>query len=284
MIDRRAVLAFVPALLAGAASAADLSPTLAAQERAVGGRIGLFVEDVKTGGRFAWRADERFTMCSTFKLSLAAAILARVERGQDSLERSVAYGPKDLLDYAPAARANLEKGRMSVGQLCEAAVELSDNTCANLLLARLGGPAAMTRFWRTAGDSVSRLDDNEPMLNRTRPPDPRNTTTPAAMAGNLRRLVLGNVLSPRSRAMIVDWMRNCRTGTAMLRAGLPRRWSVGDKTGSNGEDILGDIAVAWPENTGPLVMVLYTEGGHAGQPELHRMFAEIGAQIGGLFP
>src|SRR5207244_11520949 len=104
-----------------------------------------------------------------------------------------------LLDYAPVAKANLAAGAMSVSDMCKAIVELSDNTCANLLLARSGGPEALTAFWRATGDMVSRLDHNEPELNRSPPGDPHDTTTPAAMAGNLRRFVLGDILSPGSR-------------------------------------------------------------------------------------
>jgi beta-lactamase class A len=280
MIHRRALLASIPALVAGTAFADDVAPALEAQERAIGGRFGLYAEDVKTGAKLAWRADERFTMCSTFKLSLATCVLARVDRGKDSLDRMVGYSPADILPYAPVAKGNLARGLLSIRELCEAAVELSDNTCANLLLARIGGPAALTAFWRATGDTVTRLDHNEPMLNRIRPPDPRDTTTPAAMAGNLRRFVLGDVLSPASRALLIGWMRNCKTSADMLRAGLPAGWTIGDKTGSNGTDILGDIAVAWTEPNRPILICVYTEGGRAGQPELHQRFAEIGRLIG----
>jgi beta-lactamase class A len=222
-------------------------------------------------------------MCSTFKLSLATCVLAHVDRGKDNLDRMVGYSPADILPYAPVAKANLARGRMSVGELCEAAVELSDNTCANLLLARIGGPEVLTAFWRATGDRVTRLDHDEPMLNRIRPPDPRDTTTPAAMTGNLRRFVLGDVLSHTSRAHLISWMRNCRTSADMLRAGLPAGWIIGDKTGSNGTDILGDIAVAWAEPDRPILICVYTEGGRAAQPELHKRFAEIGRLIGRRF-
>lgn len=278
-IPRRTLLAAVPALVATAAYAEDAMSALEAHERATGVRIGLFAENVNTGAQIAWRADERFAMCSTFKASLAACVLARVDRGEDALDRMVAYGQADLLDYAPVAKASLAKGELSVAELCEAAVEVSDNTCANLLLARIGGPAALTAFWRSTGDAVTRLDHNEPVLNRTQPPDPNDTTTPAAMAGSLRRFVLGDVLSPASRERLVGWMRDCKTGTDMLRAGLPSGWTVGDKTGNNGKDALGDIAVAWSEPARALVICAYTRGS-ASAPELHQLFADIGKLVG----
>jgi len=161
------------------------------------------------------------------------------------LDEMITYGPADLMEYAPIAKQNLEKGAMSVADMCEAAVELSDNTCANALLARVGGPAALTAFWRSIGDAKSRLDHNEPELNRSPVGDPHDTTTPAAMAGNLRSLILGKVLSPNSRERLTGWMLGCKTGDNRLRAGLPKDWRVGDKTGNNGKDAFGDIAVTW---------------------------------------
>jgi len=279
-LHRRTLLAAAPALLAGAACAEAPIPVLQAYEQATGGRIGLYAENIRTGAKLAWRAGERFVMCSTFKASLAACVLARVDRGEDSLEPMVAYGAADLLDYAPVAKANLAKGGLSVGALCEGAVELSDNTCANLLLARIGGPAALTAFWRSTGDAVSRLDHNEPELNRSPPGDPHDTTTPAAMAGNLRRLVLGRVLSPASRTRLTDWMRNCKTGDNRLRGGLPAGWTIGDKTGNNGKDAAGDIAVAWPRSDTPILIAVYTQGGAPTPAHLEAVFADIGRLVG----
>jgi len=279
IIDRRTVLAAIPALFAGVARAEDATAAaLEAHERAIGGRVGVFAENIVTGATIAWRADERFAMCSSFKASLAACVLARVDRGEDALDRVVAYSAADVLDYAPVAKANLEKGQLSVAELCRGAVELSDNTCANLLLARIGGPAALTAFWRTTGDEVTRLDHNEPVLNRTQPPNPEDTTTPAAMAGNLRRFVVGDVLSQASREQLSAWMRDCQTGLDLLRGGLPSGWVVGDKTGNNGHDALADIAVAWPQPARSIVICAYTQGSpiEAARP----LFAEIGRIVG----
>jgi beta-lactamase class A len=219
-------------------------------------------------------------MCSTFKASLAACILAGVDRGQVRLDEMITYGPDDLLEYAPVARQNLEKGAMSVADMCEAAVELSDNTCANALLARVGGPSALTAFWRSINDTVTRLDHNEPALNRSQPGDPHDTTTPAAMAGNLRRLILGNVLSPNSRQRLTAWMLGCKTGDNRLRAGLPKGWRVGDKTGNNGNDAAGDIAVAWSTRDEPLLICAYTQGGTPTAGQVEAVFAGIGRFVG----
>ena len=156
----------------------------------------------------------------------------------------------------------------------------SDNTCANLLLARIGGPAAMTAFWRRIGDGVTRLDHNEPMLNRSPPGDPHDTTTPAAMAGNFRRFVFGRVLSDASpRARFTGWLVGCRTGDDRLRAGLPRTWKIADKTGNNGKDAAGDIAVAWRPPGAPLVICAYVQGGSPTSAQIREVFAAIGPLV-----
>jgi beta-lactamase class A len=279
-INRRTFLAAASGFVLSPACAEEAPPALAAYERETGGRIGLYAENLSSGAKIAWRAEERFVMCSTFKASLAAFVLARVDRGEDRLEDMVAYGAADLLDYAPVAKANLAAGAMSVSDMCKATVELSDNTCANLLLARAGGPAALTAFWRTTGDTVSRLDHNEPELNRSPPGDPHDTTTPAAMAGNLRRFVLGEVLSTNSRQHLTEWLVGCKTGNNRLRGGLPKDWKVGDKTGNNGKDASGDIAVAWPNAGGPVLVCAYTQGGSPTSKQFEAVFAEIGRMAG----
>jgi beta-lactamase class A len=283
ILDRRTLLAAASSFAVWRALAQEAPPVLETYERATSGRIGLYAENLATGANIGWRAQERFVMCSTFKASLAACVLARVDSGQDHLERLISYGPQDLLEYAPAARQNLAKATsatMSVADICEAAVELSDNTCANLLLAQVGGPAALTAFWRSTGDEVTRLDHNEPELNRAAPGDPRDTTTPAAMADNLRRFVLGEVLSPASRERLTGWMLNCKTGDKRLRAGLPKSWRVGDKTGNNGKDASGDIAVAWPMPGRPVLICAYTQDGYPTAPQLDAVFADIGRMVG----
>jgi beta-lactamase class A len=292
-IDRRTLIAAAPALalplLAGAGPAlawpAFIEPAPApirAYERRTKGRVGLHAENLQTGRKLTWRAGERFVMCSTFKASLAACVLSKVDMGQEHLDRMVPYGEKDLLDYAPVAKAkdNLARGALSVEALCRGAVVLSDNTCANLLLAAIGGPAALTNFWRTTGDGSSRLDADEPELNRSKPGDPHNTTTPTAMAATLKRLVLGQVLMPPSRERLTNWMLACETGANRLRAGLPKGWAVADKTGNNGHDAAGDIAVAWSKPGQPLLICAYTQGGSPRAEDHEALFAGIGRLVG----
>ncbi|MCK1623691.1 class A beta-lactamase [Bradyrhizobium sp. 160] len=279
LLDRRSLLASLCWMAASPTLAADALPELETYERESGGRIGVYAENLATGAKLAWRADERFVMCSTFKASLAACVLARVDRGEEQLAAMIPYGQDDLLEYAPVAKQNLAAGAMSVTEICKAIVELSDNTCANLLLARIGGPTALTAFWRSIGDTTSRLDHNEPELNRSQPGDPQDTTTPAAMAGNLRRLMLGGALLPASRAQLIEWMVNCKTGANRLRGGLPAGWKIGDKTGYNGKDAAGDIAVAWPKADTPILLTAYVQGGTPTAAQIAAAFARIGRMV-----
>jgi beta-lactamase class A len=255
-LNRRDLLWSGPAFLA-AASYAQEAPidAISGYERSSGGRIGVYAENFRSGAKLSWRADERFVMCSTFKASLVAYALSRVDRGQDSLEALISYSATDIQDWhAPVAEANLPKGSLSVREMCRASIEESDNTCANLLLFRVGGPSALTAFWRKNGDQVTRLDEPEPFLNRTALGDPRDTTTPAAMARTLRGFVLGRVLSEPSRTEFTKWLVGCQTGANRLRAGLPTTWVIGDKTGNNGNDAAGDIAVVWPKANFPIIV------------------------------
>jgi beta-lactamase class A len=279
ILNRRTLLAAAAGLAMRPGIAQEAIPALTAYERETGGRVGLHAENLATGQKIAWRADERFVMCSTFKASLAAFVLARIDRGEEHLETIVPFGEKDLQSYAPVARQHLARAEMSVAEMCEGAVELSDNTCANLLLARSGGPAALTAFWRSTGDTVTQLDHNEPELNFSPPGDPHDTTTPSAMAGNLQRMVLGNVLSPASRQQLTDWMLGCKTGGNRLRAGLPKDWKIGDKTGNNGKDACGDIAVVWPKPDIAILICAYTQGGSPSSAQFETVFAEIGRMV-----
>jgi beta-lactamase class A len=249
-------------------------------ERKTGGRIGFYARNLSTGQTLSWRERERFVMCSTFKMSLVACVLSRVDQGKEQLTRFIPYGAADLQSYAPAARKHLADAGMTVEAMCEAAIELSDNTCANLLLERIGGPGMLTRFWRMSGDPATRLDHNEPLLNRSPPGDPEDTTTPAAMSENLHSFVLGDVLSHESRARLTEWMLNCQTGATLLRAGLPSGWRIADKTGNNGRDALGDIAVAWPAPKQPVVICAYTQGGAPKPDQLPAVLAGIGQLVG----
>lgn len=235
----------------------------AAIEASVGGRVGVFALDTGSGDRLARRADERFAMCSTFKWALAAAVLERVDRGALRLSDTLPYGEADLLEHAPTTRARLAEGALSIEALASAAVIHSDNTAANLLLAKLGGPPELTRFFRRLGDSETRLDRDEPTLNANEPGDPRDTTTPRAMVTSMRAALCGDALAPESRERLLGWLIACETGHARLRAGLPPHWTVGDKTGTGNAGAVHDVAVAIPPGRAPILIAAYMSGGDA---------------------
>ncbi|WP_332362157.1 MULTISPECIES: class A beta-lactamase [Asaia] len=249
-------------------------------EKESGGRIGAHLFCPETGAALSWRGEERFLMCSSFKASLVACVLERCDRDVDDLTHRLAFVDSDFKDnWAPVARANRDAGSLSIAALCAGAVTMSDNICANMLLRHIGGPAALTRFWRESGDDVTRLDAFEPELNRPSADPQANTTSPVAMARTLHRLIHGTLLHPHSAALLRGWMISCTTGTHRLRAGLPPHWVAGDKTGNNGKDISADIAFAAPESQAgkSVIMTAYTAGGTPDETRFRKVFHDIGA-------
>lgn len=260
-----------------AAAGSDLAQVrLAALQRRYGGRLGVAILDTGNGHRVAQRGDERFLMCSTFKVLAVAAVLARIDAGGERLDRRIVFGPDVLLDYAPVTRRHVGGTGMTVAALCEAAITLSDNTAANLLLASLGGPAAVTRFMRSLGDPVTRLDRTEPELNRGSPGDVRDTTTPNAMLDSLQRLLLGHALADASRARLIGWLRACTTGIDKLRAAIPGGWQAGDKTGSGAHGESNDVAIFWPLQRKPILVTAYYAGSSAHSRQRSAVLAEVG--------
>jgi beta-lactamase class A len=213
------------------AQAVDPATALKALEARSGGRLGVCFLDTRDGRVAGHRLDERFAMCSTFKLPLAAIVLREADQGRLNLADVIPYSQKAMLSHAPVTSQHLQEGGMTVAALAEAAQLTSDNVAANLLLGRIGGPAGFTRRLRDIGDRHTRLDRLEPDLNLVVPGDERDTTTPRAMAQTMAKLLTGNLLSAASRDRLIDWMVQTRTGDQRIRAGLPKDWRAGDKTG-----------------------------------------------------
>jgi beta-lactamase class A len=252
---------------------------LAQIEASTGGRLGVSILDTRSGTHAGLRADEAFPMCSTFKFLAAGFVLARVDKGQEDLNRKVVYSKHDLVDYSPVTQHHADGAGLSVAALCEAALTLSDNTAGNLLLASFGGPAALTAFARTLGDNFTRLDRNEPTLNESTPGDPRDTTTPNAMLGNMRALLLTDRLSVSSCAQLRDWLIANRTGAKRIRAKLPKDWRVGDKTGTGSHGSTNDIAIIWPPGRAPLIVAVYLTQTSAEAARREAAIADIGALV-----
>ena len=236
---------------------------LAALEKKVGGRLGVAVLDTGSGQLVGHRLDERFAMCSTFKMPLAAAILREVDQGRMRHDQWVAYGPADKVAHAPITEQHLKRGGMTLVALAEAAQTTSDNVAANVLLKLIGGPAGLTSILRSTGDTITRLDRYEPHMNQVKGQDARDTTTPAAMARTTERLLTSDWLSSASREMLIGWMVATTTGELRIRAGLPNNWRSGDKTGTGMApgmaDKYNDVAIAWPPGKAPLVISAFYE-------------------------
>ncbi|GGE84525.1 class A beta-lactamase [Massilia psychrophila] len=254
---RSLVLAALVAPVAGCALAAPRNGAFARDvakiEAASGGRLGVAAFDTGRNSQLSWRGDERFPMASTFKVLAAASILARKP---GLLATRIRYTQEDLVPYAPVTERHLADG-MTNAELCAAAVQVSDNPAANLLMRQVGGPAGVTAYARLLGDAMFRLDRWEPELNSAIPGDARDTTTPLAMMRTLHKLALGDALAPPARKLLVDWMLTSTTGAERIRAGVPHDWNVADKTGSGGHGTTNTIAVMWPPGRSPIVIAVY---------------------------
>jgi len=280
---RALMLALVSTPFARAAELLDQAPgapvptptaLLAALEKQSGGRLGVAALNMADGRQLLHRADERFPLCSTFKMMLSAAVLAREPA---LLKKRIRYTKKDLVPNSPVTEQHLAKG-MTVAALCEATLQYSDNAAANLLMKQIGGPAAVTAYARSIGDADFRLERWETELNSAVPGDARDTTTPLAMAKSLHKLVLGEGLPAAPRKQLKDWMLGNTTGDTRIRAGVPAGWPVADKTGAGSYGTINDVAVIWPPGKAPIVLAVYlTQPGKDDKwrPEFHGEVAKV---------
>jgi beta-lactamase class A len=283
-MHRRDVLAglmtVMPALLTRQVEAADRNAGELDQIRALeqrhGGRLGVAILDTGNRRTVEHRGGERFPLCSTVKLHAAAYVLARVDQHKEQLDRRVVFPRDYLVAYSPKSEKFAGDVGMTMGDICSAALTLSDNTAGNLMLDSFGGPSALTRYLRSIGDFHTRLDRRETALNEGTPGDPRDTTTPLATLEVLRRTVLGDALTPASRTQLATWLMASTTGNERLRAGVPSGWRVGDKTGSGAYNITNDIAVIWPENRAPIVVAAYYTQAQASPKERNDVLAAVG--------
>jgi beta-lactamase class A len=243
-----------------AALAASVQNDLAAIEAKVSGHLGVAVLDTASQARIDYRGNERFPLCSTFKVLAVAAVLKRVEAGHEHLDRSFILKRADLVAYSPVLKDRVGDA-ITLAELCAAAMTESDNTAADFVLKSLGGPAAVTAYARTIGDTVTHLDNNEPLFSRTKPVGltKSDMTTPAAMVNDLQALLLGDALAPPSRDKLKAWLIGCKTGDKRLRAGLPEGWQCGEKTGSDeSHGSTNDVGVLWPpQPRAPVIVAAY---------------------------
>jgi beta-lactamase class A len=248
-----------------------------------GGRLGVAVLDTRDGSLLQHRGEERFPMCSTFKLLAAAAVLKGSGDDLAGLQRRVHFEKSDLVTYSPETEKHAGGEGMTLAQICEAAVTLSDNTAGNLMLKNIGGPEGLTAFVRSLGDQVTRLDRIEPDLNEAVPGDPRDTTSPNAIVSTWRKLLLGDALNAAARDQLARWLVANKTGDNRLRAGLPHGWRVGDKTGTGRLGTNNDVAIIWPTNRPPLIAAVYLTGAKLEMAAQNEIAASIGLTIGAAF-
>ena len=253
---------------APAAEAFDLSSL----EQQNGGRLGFVAHDTGSGRRLAWRGEERFVYCSTFKMYLAAATLLRVQAGEERLDREIAITRADMTNNAPVTEPAIG-GTLPVERLMQGTVEVSDNPAANLLLRAMGGLEPMRAFYRGIGDATTRVDRFEPEMNRL--DGDKDTIQPARSAANIHRLFVdaSTPLSAESKALLLGWMFAAPTGMARIRAGVPEGWRVAHKTGTGGYGPTNDIGILYPPSGAPVILAAYYHAA-SDRPENESVIAE----------
>ncbi|MFE3137861.1 class A beta-lactamase [Streptomyces scopuliridis] len=269
-----------------APNGATTKPTPAAQpfagelkelERTFDARLGVYAVDTGTGREVAYNDGERFPYASTFKALAAGAVLRKYSLG--GMDRVITYSKDDLIANSPVTEKHVETG-MSLRELCDAAVRFSDNTAANLLFDALGGPKGLEAVLEEIGDDVTLMERREPELSRWVPGDTRDTSTPRALAKDLRAFVLGDVLGKAERAQLTRWLRTNTTGDELIRAGVPKGWVVGDKTGTGSyHGARNDIAVVWPPDSAPIVMAIMSNRGDKDAEHDNKLIAEAASVV-----
>lgn len=276
---RRSILALAFALsnvALGVANADDrLAATAQAMEAQLGAEIGVAVYRSGDDTWSLYKADQRFPMASTFKVLACAALLA------SDVPDAATLQVEALEEYSPVTEGLVGQA-VSPYDMCDATMRTSDNTAANLVLEAIGGPLAVTQIVRGLGDNVTRLDRREPELNEGTPGDPRDTTTPRAMAETLHRLILGDGLAVPDQGVLAEWLKANEVGGPLLRAGLPRDWTIGDRTGAGGYGTRGVVAVMWPPGQAPIVAAIYITGTEASMDERNAAIAALGRVIAEL--
>lgn len=275
---RQAITAMTASLASGISlyARSEQRNSFADIERTNGGRLGVFALETQSGRCIEHRSDERFLMCSTFKMLAAAAVLSRVDAGQERLDRPVAYTRADLVEPYPVTGPSVVEGRLSVEALCKAAVEVSDSTAANLLMSSVGGPAGLTAYMRTLGDQTTHLDRYE--IDANTPQGRKDTTTPRAMAVSAGKILQGGALQVQSSSLLEGWMVAAVPGLKRIRAGLPPAWPAGDRPGT-GASQTNDVAIIRPPGRLPVIVAAYCEAPKLDGLEREAVLRAVGAAV-----
>lgn len=258
---------------------ARLTAAAIREEQALKARIGVAVLDTASGLIQSYRGHERFPLNSTHKPLLCGVLLSNIDQGKFTLTEKIQFEKEKLVDYSPVTGKFVTPLSMDWQQLCSAAVAYSDNTAANLVAQKVGGPAAVNRFLAAIGDTTTRSDRFEPDLNSSLPGDERDTTTPEAISQTLYKLVLGDVLHSDSRQQLTQWMLDDKVADALLRSVLPPGWRIADKSGAGDYGSRSIISVVWPEKSSPLVIAVYITQTTATMTQSNEAIARIGQAI-----
>lgn len=267
-LDRRRLIAGAGALVAAGCSQRSQTPvkaeaasdlSLSDLETRHGGRLGVAALDVGSGRRVLWRGQERFPFCSTFKAFLAAAVLERVQRNEERLDRAVRITRADIIPHAPVTEPAVG-GTLTIGELAQAAVEVSDNPAANILIREMGGLGVWRAWWPTFGDTTTVISRLEPELNTALANDPRDTCLPEQTLANIREMAFGDRLTPDHQALLTGWLLASPTGAGRIKAGAPEGWSVAHKTGTGPNGTANDIGLLTPVSGSPVILAAYVTG------------------------
>lgn len=249
-------------------------------EKEANGRLGVYAINTANHQKLEYRADERFPFCSTSKVIVVSAMLKKSEKNPELLQKKIMYTSQDIekSGYIPITEKSLDQG-MTIAELGKAAIEYSDSGAMNLLINQLGGLEPVNEYAKSIGDPAFRIDRFEPDINSAIPGDHRDTTTPTAMGASLQKLTLGDALQSPQRELLLDWLKNNTTGNFKIRAGVPKNWIVGDKTGGGKYNTANDIAIVWPPHCAPIVMVVYFTGHQSDGTDQSNVLAETARLI-----
>lgn len=293
MTEARVFSVILTACLLAACSAPSVDETrsapgdafadaLVALEAEIEGDIGAFVLDTASGETLGYRADQRFAMASTFKPLLVAAVLAEIDGGRLALDDRIGVRGVEIQPHSPVTGQLADGQTLTVAELCDAAITISDNTATNLLLDVIGGPERLTAFLRAHGDEVTRLDRYEVALNTNHRGDPRDTSSPRAIVHSYRTMLDTAALSDASRIRLREWLMASETGRNRLRAGLPAHWQLGDKTGYGANGAVNNVAIAWPPGGEPVfiaVLMSWTDADVSTLNTVHTRIARLAIDL-----
>ena len=240
-------------------------------------QIGVYVLDTNDNSEIAYNADQRFAYCSTHKVLSVGALLQR--KSLDELGERRIYSAEEILPYSAITKAHVADG-LTLAEICEAALRVSDNTAANLVIAELGGIDAFRDSLRAIGDDVTEPARLETELNIFSPDSPADTTTPRRLAKDLELYLLGDLLSDEKKSLLATWMSDNAITDDLIKAGVPKGWKVLDKSGAGINYVTrNDVAVIYPPNKKPIVVAIMTRRNEESARFDSALVAEVAEKI-----